>query len=131
MKKQLLTIAILASSPLLFAHASRPATPVPYGVIQARAKAPLGDLSKFRIITVDTLQIAKSGDLKAAEKRITDMETAWDTSANKLQALDKVNWRKLDLALDHVLFELRADKPSTALCTKTLEDMLKVIDSLK
>ena len=130
MKKQLLTIAILVSSPLLFAHASRPATPVP-AIVKAQAKAPLGDLSKFRVITVDTLKIAKTGDLKAAEKRITDMETAWDVSTNELQALDKINWRKLDLALDHVLFELRADKPTAALCAKTLKDMLKVIDSLK
>ena len=133
MKKQVLTIAILASSLTVLAQTNTFATPASQTtrISQAQAKAPLGDLSKFRVITDDSLKIAKSGDLKASEKRITDMESAWDVSANKLKKLNTVSWRKLDLALDRVLFELRADKPDKALCVKALEDMLAVIDSLK
>ncbi len=133
MKKQLLTVAILASSFTVLAQTSTTATPAsPTTVVgQAQAKAPLGDLSKFRVIANDSLKIAKTGDLKASEKRITDMEKAWDVSANKLKKLNTASWRKLDLALDRVLFELRADKPDKTLCVKALEDMLTVIDALK
>ena len=134
MKKQLLTIAILAQSPVMFVHAtsnqpheSRRMQPAQ----RVATKAPLGDLSKFRVILADTLAIAKTGNLKAAEKRVTDLETAWDVSANKLKALNPRPWGKLDLALDTVLFELRADKPETKLCTKALQDMLDMIDSMK
>ncbi len=133
MKKQLLTIAMLASSLIVFAQTNGFATPTPQTarIGQSQAKAPLGDLSKFRVIADDSLKIAKTGNLKASEKRITDMESAWNVSANKLKKLNTVSWRKLDLALDRVLFELRADKPDKALCVKALEDMLAVIDSLK
>ena len=136
MKKHLLTIAILTLSPLIFVHAgsnqpheSRRMQPA--GQIAAKAKAPLGDLGPYRTILADTLAIVKTGKLKAAEKRITDLETAWDVSANKLKALNPKPWGRLDLALDTVLFELRADKPDAKLCTKALQDMLDMIDSMK
>ncbi len=128
MKSQLLTVLILAASSFALASST---TATPPASVQVQAKTPLGDLSKFRVIAVDTLKIAKTGDLKAAEKRITDFETAWDVAAKKMKAMNPKSWRTLDLALDRVLFELRADKPTVALCTKTLEDILVVMDTLK
>lgn len=99
-------------------------------VVTAASKRPLGDLSKFRKITADTLAFAKAGDLKKAEKRITDMEKKWDAYANALQKRDSAKWTQLDLALDKVLKALRASKPDAATSTAALQDMLTLIDSL-
>ena len=96
----------------------------------AASKKPLGDISKFRTITVDTLAYAKAGDVKKAEKRITDMEKKWDAYANALQKRDKASWTKLDLALDKVLKSLRASKPDAKVSATATQEMLTLIDSM-
>jgi hypothetical protein len=129
LKKQLAAFVIVLS-PLTFATTGAFAATKPKPAVTAtKAKPPLGDISKFHTITVDTLAFAKAGDMKKAEKRITDMETKWDAYANPLQAKNKAAWTKLDLALDRVLKELRASKPNPATSTTALQDMLTMIDS--
>jgi hypothetical protein len=109
-------------------HTATKPTPTTKAATATKPKAPLGDLSKFRKITVDTLALAKAGDLKKAEKRITDMETKWDAYENALKSKDSARWTQLDGALDKVLKALRASKPDAATSTKLLEDMLALID---
>jgi hypothetical protein len=128
MKKQLVAVALLLS----------PLTVAPTAVFAADTKtapaakkAPLGDLSKFQAIVSDTLKYAKAGDIKKAEKRITDMETKWDAYENALKKKDKARWTTMDLALDRVLKELRASKPNAATSTTAVQDLLTMIESLK
>ncbi len=129
MKKQLVAL-IIALSPLTIATTGAFAATTPKkAAVATKAKPPLGDISKFRKITADTLAFAKAGDMKKAEKRITDMETKWDAYANPLQAKNKAAWTKLDLALDRALKELRASKPNAATSGAALQDMLTMIDS--
>jgi hypothetical protein len=129
MKKQLIAITLLLS-PLTFAGTGAFAATAPKkAAAPAKAKPPLGDISKFRTITADTLAFAKAGDLKKAEKRITDMETKWDAYENPLKAKNKADWTLLDTALDRVLKELRAKKPNAATSVTALQDMLTMIDS--
>lgn len=129
MKKRLVAI-VLILSPLSFAAAAAFAASTPKKAVTAtKSTKPLGDISKFRTIAADTLAFAKAGDVKKAEKRITDMETKWDAYANPLQKKDKAAWTKLDLALDRVLKELRAPKPNAATSATAVQDMLTMIDS--
>jgi hypothetical protein len=75
MKNQFVAVALLLS-PLTLAPTAAFAADTKAAA--AAKSAPLGDLSKFQAIVSDTLKYAKAGDLKKAEKRITDMETKWD-----------------------------------------------------
>lgn len=132
MKRIALAVVAIASLglPMLAESTALAATATTKPATAAVKKQPLGDISKFRTITADTLAYAQKGDLKKAEKRVTDMETKWDAYANALQKKDKAQWTKLDLALDRVLKELRASKPNAATSVPAIQDMLKLIDSM-
>jgi len=58
--------------------------------------APLGDLSALSAIVADTQKIAATGDLKAAEHRITDLETAWDDAEATMRPEDPTAWSNVD-----------------------------------
>ena len=92
-------------------------------LLQARsaAAANLGDLSKLTAIIADVQNIAAGGDLVAAEKRITDFETAWDEGEAGMKPLNPDSWKKVDKAADGALTALRADSPDAAQVKKTLE----------
>lgn len=132
MKKLLLVVSLVATSSLGFATSSSPGATQPVVVAgKTLAAAPLGDLSKFRVIAVDTLSLVKAGKLSAATARVKALETLWDTSAAKLQAKNPAAWGKLDVLLDNVLGELRIDKPQASACAKALETFIQTVDSLK
>ena len=50
--------------------------------------APLGDLTSMEAIVAETTAIAASGDMVAAEARITGFETAWDDAAALTRPMD-------------------------------------------
>ena len=131
MKKVFLAITVLTASSLAVANSSYAKSPSPVVVAQKSSKAPLGDLSKFKAIALDTLALVKAKKLTAAATRVTALETLWDTSANKLQAMNPKAWGEMDVLMDSVLGELRIDKPTVAACQKALEAILKKMDSLK
>lgn len=82
---------------------------------QASAMSPsLGDVSAFQAIVTDTQTIARTGDLVAAEKRITDLETSWDTAAAALQAKAPAAWGMVDASADAAFSALRAHTPDPA-----------------
>ena len=85
----------------------------------------LGDLSSFKTISADTLKIVAGGDLAAAKTRITDLETAWDESADKLKAVNADSWDKLDKLIDTSLKALRAATPDA----KTSADALRALNA--
>src|ERR1700710_2804253 len=80
-------------------------------VLWTAASTPLGDLSLYRTITADTLALIDKGDLVAAQKRGTDLETAWDKAEDTMKPNDPKRWRLIDKAIDRVLHELRAATP--------------------
>ncbi len=129
MKKWLLA-AILTVSPLCWATPSTSAGHPPTVLVKA-ARAPLGDLSKFKSIALDTLTLVKAKKLSAATARVKALETLWDTSAAKLQAMNQPAWGKLDVLMDSVLGELRIDKPQASACAKALETLITTMDSMK
>ncbi len=131
MKKLLLIVSLIATSALSLAASSSGATQPVVIAGKTLAAAPLGDLSKFRVIAVDTLALVKSGKLSAATARVKALETLWDTSAARLQVKNAAAWGKLDGLLDSVLGELRIDKPQASACTKALETFVQTVDSLK
>ena len=80
----------------------------------------LGDLGAIATIVTDVQTIAATGDLVAAEKRITDFETLWDDNAATMRPLNGTAWGNVDQAADLALKALRAATPDGAKVTETL-----------
>ena len=89
----------------------------------------LGDMSVFSAIISDVQTIAATGDLAAAQTRITDFETAWDDRASTLRALDGNAWGTIDDAADAALGSLRAKTPDAAAAGTTLAPLLATLTS--
>lgn len=76
--------------------------------------SPLGDLTTFRVITQDSLDMLTAGDQAGATTRIGDLEYEWDAAQSRLKPMDTAAWTGLDGQIDTVLRELRAANPTTA-----------------
>lgn len=89
---------------------------------------PLGDVSIFRTITQDTLNLVNSGNLDQAMTRVGDLEHEWDIAQSRLKALDQTKWTEVDGAIDKVLRQLRAVNPNSETCKTALKELLKALD---
>jgi hypothetical protein len=89
----------------------------------------LGDLSAYKTIVADTQTIAATGDLKAAERRITDLETLWDQNASALRQADRAAWNVVDAAADEAFSALRAGSPDQATVDAALGSLSKTLDA--
>jgi hypothetical protein len=87
------------------------------------APAGLGDLTPFKAIVSDVQSIAATGDLIAAEKRVSDFETAWDDAEPQLRARDAASWASVDDAADAAFAALRAGVPDKATIAATLDTL--------
>lgn len=94
------------------------------------AASKLGDLSKFRVIVVDTAKLVDANDLAGAKKRIKDLETSWDGAEAGLKPRAASDWHTLDKSIDDALQALRESSPNQARCKKTLSDLLALIDRM-
>jgi uncharacterized membrane protein YkoI len=94
----------------------------------ANQSQPLGDLSSFRAIAVDTLAIINTGNLRRAKARIKDLETNWDAAEAKLRPRNPERWRILDKAVDAALVQLRADRPQALASKDALQKLLASFD---
>jgi len=90
---------------------------------------PLGDLSSFRDIAVDTLHIVKSGRLAEAKIRVKDLETVWDHAAASMKPMDPEVWRAIDAAIDNAIAALREPSPDAMTCITSLRDLIRTIDA--
>jgi uncharacterized membrane-anchored protein len=90
------------------------APPIPGGNQTAPppSQSPLGDLSKFRVITQDTLNLLNTGNQSGATTRVDDLEIEWDNAEARLRGKDKTAWTDVDGKIDKVLRELRATSPN-------------------
>jgi len=82
------------------------------GEIQITQLSPLGDLSSFRTITQDTLNLLNGGDQSGATARVDDLEAGWDNAEARLKPKDKAAWTEIDGKIDTVLRALRATSPN-------------------
>lgn len=90
----------------------------------------LGDLSKFRVIVVDTSRLVDANDLTGAKKRIKDLETSWDEAEPALKPRAAADWHKLDKSIDDALEAIRENSPNQAKCKKALTDLLALMDRM-
>jgi uncharacterized membrane-anchored protein len=97
------------------------------GGSQSAPLSPLGDLSKFRGITQNTLDLLKSGNQSGATTRVDDLEIEWDNAEARLKPKDKAAWTEIDGKIDTVLRELRATSPNS---TSEQAALTALLDSL-
>ncbi len=71
----------------------------------------------------DTQKIAATGDLVAAETRITDLETAWDDAEEELRAKAPEAWGTVDASADAAFSALRTNSPDPARVETALSDL--------
>ena len=114
MKQILLAVALIAVPVIGFTGFSM------YNAQASATAASLGDLSPMQTIITDVQKIAATGDFVAAEKRITDFETAWDDAASAMRALDPNAWGNVDQAADGALDALRSTTPAADRVNSTL-----------
>lgn len=128
--KQILLATALIALPVAAFTAFQIYTAAPATVATAAPlEDPLGDLSAMKKIISDVEGIAKTGDFVAAEKRITDFETAWDDAASGMRAMDPNAWGHVDLAADTALDALRSASPVAADVTAALADLAVSLDT--
>jgi len=121
--RKLVVALVLALAPLTGAALVIP------GPAFAATVTELGDLSSLSAIAIDTLAIAKTGDLAAAQKRITDFETAWDNAAGTMQPLSPEKWQAVDAAADRAIGSLRAATPNQADAEAALGVLIAALDN--
>ena len=103
-----------------------PASGAP-GTGTAAARSPLGDLSAFRTITQDTLQLVAAGHQAEAVTRVRDLEIAWDDGEARLKPRSKAAWSALDGKIDRVLRDLRATSPDPTAEKASLTTLLTAL----
>jgi uncharacterized membrane-anchored protein len=121
----LAVVVIVAVSVLAWGHSRPHSTPTAEGEsgptstqslspAAATANFPAADVSKYRVIVLDTSAKLTAGDQAGAKARIKDLETAWDDDQNTLEPLNGSGWTYLDGQIDIVLNALRASHPVVA-----------------
>ena len=68
-----------------------------------------------------------AGDQAGAQKRITDLDTAWDQDQDTLRAKDCQAWTYVDGQVDDVLTSIRASSPDQASEDQASQDLLATI----
>ncbi len=87
MRNLLLGVALITAPVAVFAAGYSYFRPV----VPTVASAPsLGDMTPFEWIATDVQDIAGTGDMAAAELRITDLESAWDEAQPSLRPVNTV-----------------------------------------
>ncbi len=90
--------------------------------------SPLGDVSSFKKITQDTLDLMNKNDLPGAKTRVADLEYEWDNAQARLKPMNLAKWTEVDGAIDKVLRELRSVNPNTQSSKSALEALLVVLN---
>ena len=89
--------------------------------------SPLGDLSSFTKIAVDTRDLVAANNLDGAKKRVADLEYEWDNAQSRLKPMNGAKWTEIDDAIDKVLRQLRAVNPNQQECKSSLDALLVVL----
>ena len=97
------------------------------GSTTTAAKSALGDLTVFKTITQDTLNLVDKGDLGGAKTRVGDLEYEWDNAQSRLKPMNGAKWTEVDGAIDKVLRELRSVNQNAQTSKSALEALLAVL----
>ncbi len=127
--KQFFLAAILIALPVA-AFTAAEIWLLPGGAGQTAAAASpgsLGELSAYEAIVADTRDLVGSGNLAAAETRITDFETKWDDAEATMRPEEPAAWGNVDAAADAAFAALRARTPDAAEATKALVALSAVL----
>lgn len=127
MRNFLLALVLVAIPVAVFAAGYTWLAPAATTEKVATAGPSLGDMTPFSTIVSDVQNIATSGDLAAAGKRITDLETAWDKAQSTLQPVNPNEWGYVDGAIDGALSALRAGTPDAATVASKLASLKKAL----
>lgn len=95
--------------------------------IVSSQSSPLGDLSNFRVIVQDTLDLVNSNDQSGARKRIKDLESEWDAAESTLKPKDRAAWTIVDDKIDTALSKVRSKKPNQTAEESALRALLKAL----
>ncbi|MCK9877039.1 hypothetical protein MXD59_14870 [Frankia sp. Ag45/Mut15] len=87
----------------------------------------LGDLTRFRTITQDTLDRLDRGRQGAATSRVGDLEAAWDNATARLKARNGSAWTEVDDRIDTALRALRSSNPDVGQERTALSALLSVL----
>lgn len=122
MFKQALLATVLIAAPVgIFTAAEILLAP------PAKSEQSLGDLTPLTAIVTDVQKIAASGDLSAAQKRITDFETEWDKDEAVMRPLNKAAWSNIDDAADAAIHALRSPQPLPRIVSSTVNELIATL----
>ena len=124
MFKQALLAAVLIAVPAAIFTAGEVLLAPP-----AQSEQSLGDLSTLTAIAADVQKIAATGDLAAAEKRITDFETEWDKNQDTMRPLNTEAWGTIDDAADAAIHSLRTANPQAASVDSAVKDLITTLSN--
>lgn len=91
---------------------------------------PLGDLTAFKKIQNDMLNLVRSGDMSGVKTQADDLETAWDKGQAVMRPMNPEKWMLMDGAIDDVLTKARSTKPNSGDIGASLEKFSVVMDTL-
>lgn len=92
--------------------------------------SPLGNLSNFKVIVQDTLNLANKNDMTGANKRVNDLEYEWDNAQSRLKPMNGTSWRIVDGKIDKVLRELRSTSPNQQTTKTALQDLQDALNKV-
>ncbi len=98
---------------------------------QTSKSGPLGDLTTYEKIALDTLKLVEKSDFKAAKSRITDLETAWDKAEEKMRPMSPDDWTAVDKSIDRALAKVRSGQPDQKECVTALKALISKLSSME
>jgi hypothetical protein len=94
----------------------------------AATASKLGNLAPFKAIVADVSVLLTEGDLAAAKKRVTDLESAWDGAEAGIKPRSAADWHLVDKSLDKLYSAIRDSKPDMAVSKQALSDVLATME---
>ena len=119
--------AALTATAMFFGYLAPTAMGITEGAHAATASK-LGSLTPFRTIATDVSTLVSKGDLVAARKRVTDLESAWDGAEAGIKPRSAADWHLVDKSLDKLYSTIRENKPDVTACKQALLDVFSTMD---